>query len=135
MLRQVPAYFGGSPRGELRLAVRFERLGGTEAVVALAFREQPIGVIDVRLHALGLAVRAVGAAGLDPFVPLQAHPAQIVENRLLGLARRALEIGVFDAEDERAVLAARQQPVEQRRSGVTDVQMACRGRGETNSHE
>ena len=91
-------------------------------------------MIGVRLHALGLSIWTVRAAHLHSFVPLEAHPAQIVENRLLRLARRALEIGVFDAQDERAALAAGEQPVEQCRSGVTDVQMTCGRRRETNSH-
>ena len=78
---------------------------------------------------------AVRAADLDAFVPLQSHPAQIVENRLFGRARRAFEVGVLDAQDERAALPARQQPVKQRGSGVTDVQMAGGRWRETNSHE
>ena len=78
-------------------------------------------VIGIRLHALGLPIRTVVAPRFHAFVPLKPHPSQIVEDRLLRLARRALEIGVFDAQDKGAVLPAGEQPVEQCRSGVSNV--------------
>jgi hypothetical protein len=115
--------------------MRLQRFGGAKAVIALALSQQPVRVIDVRLHALGLTVRPVVAPGVDAFVPLQPHPAQVVQDRLLGFAGRSLEIGVLDAQDEGALLAARQQPVEQCRPGVADVQMAGGRRGETDAHQ
>ena len=51
----------------------------------------------------------------------------------LGLARRALDVGVLDAEDERAARAAREQPVEQRRARVADVQLPGRAGGEADA--
>jgi hypothetical protein len=66
----------------------------------------------------------VHAAALGALVPVEPEPAQIAQDGRLRFARRALGIGVFDAQDERAGGAARQQPVEQRGSGVPDVQMA-----------
>src|SRR5215212_906743 len=92
-------------------------------------------MIDVRLHALGLPVGTVRPADFDPFVPNQAHPTQIVQNGLLRLACRAFEIGILDAEYERALVPAREQPIKQGGSGVPDVQMTGGRRGETNSHQ
>src|SRR5262245_22391459 len=91
-----------------------------------------MGAIDVQ--PLGLPVRSVIAAGLDAFVPLEAHPPQVFDHAALGVARRTLEVGVLDADDERAALAAREQPVEERRSRVANVQLAGGARSEAKSH-
>ena len=66
------------------------------------------------------------AADVGPLVPVEAEPAQVLEDAGLGLARRALGVGVLDAQDERAVLAVREQPVEQRRARVADVELPGR---------
>jgi hypothetical protein len=76
----------------------------------------------------------VHTAHIRPFIPLEAHPAHVFENAGLGLARRALHIRILDAQDERTFLAVREQPVEQRRSGVADVQLPGRTRRESDSH-
>src|SRR5262249_2351052 len=59
---------------------------------------------------------------------------EVVEDALLGLLRRALGVGVLDAENVGAVMAAREQPVEQRRARVPDVQGPGRARRKTNPH-
>ena len=46
---------------------------------------------------------------------------------LLRFARRSLDVGVLDAQDERAALAAREQPVEQRRARIADMEVTGRG--------
>ena len=40
------------------------------------------------------------------------------------LVRRALGVGVLDAQHEHAAVAAREQPVEERRARAADVQVA-----------
>ena len=45
-------------------------------------------------------------------VPVQAEPAQAVEDRVHRLVGRALEVGVLDAQHERAAVPARVGPVE-----------------------
>ena len=129
-----PTYFGGLPLFERRLAIGLELLGRTEAVVRLPGRQQLHGVRAIDVQPLGLPVRPVFAAGLDALAPLEPHPPQIVEDRLLRLARRPLDVGVLDAQDERAALTAREQPVEQRRARVADVQLPGRTRRESKSH-
>ena len=120
--------------GEIRAAIVLELLRRAEAVVGLAAGEQLVGVRGVEVQPLRLAVGAGRAADVGPLVPLEAEPAQVLQDAVLGLFRRSLGVGVFDAEDERAVVAAREQPVEQRRAGVADVQRAGRAGGETHSH-
>jgi hypothetical protein len=73
---------------------------------------------------LGLAVRAVRPLDVRPFVPIEPQPAKVVQDGELRLARRTPDVGVFDAQDERAVFTVREQPVEQRRARVPHVQLA-----------
>src|SRR6185369_6790311 len=51
----------------------------------------------------------------------------------LRLARGSLDVGVFDAEDESAVLSAGEQPVEQRGARVADVELPGGAGCETDS--
>ncbi len=63
---------------------------------------------------LRLKVRCVVAARAGAFIPVQAEPAQAVEDPADHLVRRSLGVGVFDAEDERAAVPPREEPVEER---------------------
>ena len=122
-------------RGQRRLPLGLELLGRAEAVVRAA-APRPASLRDrrVAIEPLGLPVRAVRAADVGPFVPVEAQPSQVVEDAVLGFARRSLRVGVLDAQHERAAVAARQQPVEQRRARVADVQMSGRTRREADAH-
>jgi hypothetical protein len=122
------------PRREIRLAVRVELLRRTEAEIRMAAVQQFIRVGRVEVKPFGLAIRPVQAADVGPLVPVEAEPPQILENAGFRLARRALGVGVLDAENERAVLAVRKQPVEQRRARVAHMEVAGGAGGETNSH-
>jgi hypothetical protein len=86
------------------------------------------------MEPLRLPIRSVQAADVRPLVPVEAEPAEILEDAVLGLARRALGIGVLDTEDERAVLAVRDQPVEERRTRVAHMKLTRWTRSETDSH-
>ena len=76
----------------------------------------------------------IAALGLSVLlVPIQIEPLQAVEN---GIERRlcvAIDVGVVDAQDHRAVVAARIQPVENERPGASNMQIARRRRGETDT--
>src|SRR5450755_2073295 len=69
-----------------------------------------------------------------PLVPVELEPAKRVEDLLDVLGCRALLVGIFDPQHEAPAGAAREQPVEQRRAGATDVQRAGRGRSKANFH-
>ena len=90
----------------------------------MAAGQQAIRMRAVQVEPLGLAVRADVTAGIGPLVPVESQPPQVFEDALLRLARRPLAVGVFDAQDEGAPAMAREQPVEQRRAGVADVQLS-----------
>ena len=86
------------------------------------------------MQPLRLAIRTVTTADIGPFVPVEAEPAKIFEDAGFGLAGGSLRIGVLDAQDERAVLAVRKQPVEQRGPRVADVQLTGRAGSKADSH-
>ena len=124
LVRQPPARAAlrRAPFGRRGLTLLFELRRGAEAVVGPFVVHQLLGVRLVQMEPLGLPVRTVRAADVRPLVPVETEPAQILENGGFGLARRPFGIGVFDPEDEGAALSARQQPVEERRARVADVQ-------------
>ena len=78
-----------------------------EAAVGGAVGEQDFGVLAVDFGALGLAVGAVGTADVGAFVPVEAEPAEGVEDHLLGGGDEASAVGVLDAQDEFAAALAR----------------------------
>jgi hypothetical protein len=68
----------------------------------------------------------VRSADFGTLVPLEPQPAQALENSADHLGRRALEIGVFDAQHERAAVPPGEEIVEQRGTRAADVQVAGR---------
>ena len=66
------------------------------------------------------------AANLGAFVPVDAQPAEAVEDRLQGLVDVPLLIGVVDPQDELPAVRAGEQPAEQGRADPADVQVAGR---------
>src|SRR6185436_2478446 len=79
--------------------------------------------------ALGLAVARRGR----PLVPVQAEPAQRVDDEVDVLVGGARLVGVLDAQDEGAAVVARVEPVEERRAGATDVQVSGGAGGEAHA--
>src|SRR5262249_51886814 len=74
------------------------------------------------------------AADVGSLIPLEPQPAQVLEDAVLRLFRRSFGVGVLDAQDECTVVAAREEPVEERRARVPDVQRTGRARREAYSH-
>ena len=70
----------------------------------MAAVDQVSGCGPIELHAFGLKERS--------FIPVDAQPAQAFENAIHHLGRRALKIGVLNAQDQRAAKVTRVQPVE-----------------------
>ena len=89
-------------------------------------RQPLLDHLAVTRIALGLVER--------PLVRVQAEPVHAVQDHLHGFGRRTLAVGVLDAQDEYAAVAARVQPAEQRRAHAADVQQAGRARGESGAY-
>ena len=116
-----------------RLTLRLDRLGRTVAVVRPPLGHETIGHRAVAIEALGLEVRRVRSADVRPLVPVEAEPAQAVHDSRDHLPRRTFGVGVLDAQHERAAVPAGIQPVEQRRAGAADVQVAGGRRGKADA--
>ena len=106
-------------------ALGVEFLGGQEVLVGMTRGEQPFRVGTV----------ALGIAALEerPLVPGDTQPAEAIENHLGVRFGAALLVGVLDAQHEDPVVASREQPVEERRPGTTDVEVTGRGWGKSNA--
>src|SRR5437588_950251 len=83
---------GWQPAPEQHLAAKVELLSGFVAGIDSARLAQPLELARVEVESLGLTN--------DP-VWRQAEPFEIVADRAVELGRRALAVGVVDAQDER----------------------------------
>ena len=104
-------------------ALVLQLLGGAKAQVGLALGHQALGVLAVHRHALRLPVGAERPADVGAFVPVEAQPLQVLEDLRFGAGLVALQVGVFDAQDERSALLPREQPVEERGARVAHLQV------------
>jgi hypothetical protein len=74
------------------------------------------------------------AADNRPLVPIQAEPAHAVEDAVDHLGGGSIGVSVLDPQHEDAAMPARQQPVEERGAGATDVQVTGRRGRETDAY-
>ena len=128
--RSAPGVQPRAPPGVRRRAVRSSRSSNRRARRRAA---------PSRRTGTGAAARTGGTVRAGrryrALRPIRARASEGREDRRLGFARRSLDVGVLDAEDERAALAARKQPVEQRRARVADVELAGRAGCESDTHD
>src|SRR5690606_32290118 len=106
---------------------------GREALVQVARSLELLDHVAVDLSALRLAVRPVRTTDVDALVPVDAQPAQTVEQLLVALLAVARRIGVLDAEHELAAGVPRVGPIEQGGADEADVGSAGRRRAEPHS--
>ena len=110
-------------------------LDGAFVFVGEAVRKQGFDATLVVGPALALKIRSAiafagagGIAGERAFIPVEAEPAQAVEDDIYGFLGIARGVGVLDAQDERAAGMPGVKPVEQRGARTADVEVAG-GRG------
>ena len=102
------AVFGGG-----LAALLFQLFRSAEARIGFAFAQQLLGVLGVDIQPLRLAVGTVAAGfrggpvgiGKRSFIPVEAEPAQVLNELFLVAGFGALHVGVFNAEDEIAAHA------------------------------
>src|SRR5579864_1321289 len=111
--------FGKGP-----LAILFQVLLRAETEIRLALSQQPLRMFAIDFQPIGLSIGTVCAANIGTFVPIEPQPFQILEQRSLETRFTALNVGVLDAQHHRAALLPRKEPVEQRGTGIADVQMS-----------
>ena len=123
----VVAQLGVAPGGAV---ARLDLLGRGERLVGVPGLEQASRHVGVDVHPLGLPVRPVGTADLDALVPVQAEPAQRVQQLLVALLGVPCGVGVLDPEHERAAHVPGVGPVEQGGAHHPDVRHAGGRRAE-----
>jgi hypothetical protein len=109
--------------GAHALAHRLDFFRRAVAQVGGAGVQHRLDDLAVAVHALHLVERA--------FVVLQAQPLHAVQDRLHRFRGRALQVGVFDAQDEGAAEVAGIGPRIQRGAGAAEVEKAGRAGSET----
>jgi len=94
---------------------------GAEAQVGFFLVEQSLGVCAIDFEAVRLPIRSVATANVGTFVPVEAKPFQVGDELIFKARFTAIHVGVFDAEDHGAALLPREEPVEERGAGVSDM--------------
>src|SRR5271166_1261570 len=105
-----------------------------EAEICLSLFQQAFGVFAINRKPVALPVRPKRPADVRSFIPVDAKPLQIIQKLVLVAGLAALEIGVFDAEDHRALGFAGEEPVVKCGAGVADVQLPGGRRRKTNAY-
>ena len=115
--------------GNGQLALGLEFLGGAEAGIGFAIAQQPLGMFGVDVKPFRLAIGTVVpnfvrriARQARAFVPLEAEPVQVLDQLRFVLRFGTLDVGVLDAEQEGAAVAAGEEPVVEGCPSIAHVQ-------------
>ena len=106
----------------------------TKAEISFALAQQPLGLLAIELETIALTIGGMRTTDVRTFIPIEAKPLQVFEKLALKALLAALDVRVLDAQDHDATLLPREEPVEQRGAGVTNVQMSGWRRGESNTN-
>ena len=93
---------------------------GAEAFICLAGSQQTVCRCHMLLSKFRLKIRA--------FIPVEPQPLQAVDDTVNGCLGRSLFVGIFNAQNQFAVMLPGKQPVEQHCPGPADVKIT-RGAG------
>ena len=102
--------------------------------VGPALRDEPPGVLAVKVEALGLPVGAIVPAPVGPLVPVQAQPVHARHDGLLVGRGRPCPVGVLDAQDEPPAGVPGPEPVEEGGVPAPDVKRPRGARGEAHPY-
>src|SRR5215471_8781576 len=116
------------------LALALQLFLRAEAEVGLTFLHQALGVLTINVEAIALAIGRERTADIGTLVPVDAEPLEVCEKLIFVASFTALEVGVFDAQDHRALHLAGEKPVIECSAGVADVQLPGRRWRETDAY-
>src|SRR3989344_74592 len=108
--------------GDGDLALDRKLMLGTETGIGQVLLLQPREVAFIDIAAFRLGIGAMRATNPRTLVPAKPHPAQVFRERGRVLFVAAHGIGILEAQQEHTAVAARQQPVEQRRADIAEMQ-------------
>ena len=114
-----------------------EHAGVRVQAVGLASGEELLGVPLIDFQPLGLAIGAAGAVVFlsrrRPFGPVQAQPAQVVEQLSLKTRLAAFDVRVFNTQQKVAARSLGKEPVVERGAGIANMQKSGGRRGKTDT--
>ena len=114
-----------------RLAFGLKFLGRGIIVVGMAAGQQFLDRGLVAVQPLRLVIGGERPAHFRPLVPVDAQPAQAVEDRLQGLLDVPLLVGVVDPQDELPAVLPGEEPIEKRGADSADVEVSGGAGGES----
>src|SRR5687767_9867819 len=117
--------------GERRLTGRDLESDGAFVEKGLAAIDELFGRGTIAIETLRLKVRRMRPANFRPLVPVDPQPPQAIQDARHHLGLRSLDVGVLDAQDERAAVATGIEPVEKGSPCAANVQVTSGGRRET----
>ena len=117
-----------------RLALCRRLVRGRVVAVGAATVEQHVDGGAVAIAPLGLEVRRARTPHLRPLVPVDAEPAEPVEDRRERLRNVPLAVSVVDPEDELPAVPTGEQPVEQCRPHPADMEVSGRAGCKPRAH-
>ena len=99
---------------------------GAVAIVSLTFIEQTLNFFLINIQSFRLSVWAIISAYINAFIPGKAKPLHSFLDVFFGFSGRASQIGIFYTYQEGAACVSGNQPVEQCRTGSTNMKRTCR---------
>lgn len=67
-------------------------------------------------------------------VPIQAEPLEVVNKLIFEASFTAVHVGIFDTQNHGSAFLPREEPVEQSRACIADVEMSGWRRGKTHAN-
>jgi len=125
---------GHQAPGQLFLPPFVEQFLGAEAGIGPPVRQQPAHRRLVQPTPLALPVGSVGASHIGTLIGAQPQPGQVAKETGLMRPRRALEVGVFDAEHHGAAVMTGIEEVIESRTGAADMKRSGRTGSEAHTH-
>jgi hypothetical protein len=117
-------------------AFDFDFVGRGVIAIGVSRGEQPLDGCLIPREPLRLVVRSMRSADFGSFVPIDAEPAEAVQNRGQRRLDIPLLIGVVDPQEKLPAVLPGEEPVEERRANAADVQEAGGTGSETSAdHE
>ncbi len=79
-----------------------------------------------------MSVRPIGTFLAGAFVPIEPQPTEVFEDGRFGLRRGTLRVRVLQAQNETSSISPGEEEIEERRSGIADMQEPRGAGGKTN---
>jgi hypothetical protein len=111
-----------------------EPFGRAIAAISVSRFDQVVSHLVIEREPLGLHIGSHGATDVWSLVPVQTHPPKRVEHSFDRAFRAPTLVGIFHTDHERTAMPSREQPGEDRSPDISDVRIAGRAGGESDSY-